>query len=332
MAADSFQALVATEAEGKVQVGIQALTSEALPPGDVLVAVQYSSLNYKDGLAVTGRGKVIRRYPMIPGIDLAGTVLASESSDYKPGDPVVLTGWGVGERHHGGFAQQARVRSEWLVPLPDGLTLHQAMGIGTAGLTAMLCVLALEEHGCRPGGRSVAVTGAAGGVGSVAVALLARLGYAVTAFSGRPEAAEYLGRLGAAAVLDRSLLTAPPAGPLESERWGGAVDTVGGEPLAALLRGMAYGSTVAACGLAAAATLTTTVLPFILRGVTLAGIDSVNCPQARRRQAWQRLAADLPAAALTAVTRTVPLAAVPGLSQEILAGQVRGRIVVDVNA
>lgn len=332
MTEQMFKALLLTEAEGSVTAGVRELAESALPAGDVLISVAYSSLNYKDGLAVTGRGKVVRNFPMVPGIDLAGTVVQSETPAYKPGDPVVLTGWGIGERHWGGYAQRARVRSEWLVPLPAGLTLQQAMGIGTAGLTAMLCVMALEEHGLAPGGREVVVTGAAGGVGSVAVAILARLGYQVAAGTGRAEAHDYLRSLGASRIIDRAALAAPSNRPLESEQWAGAVDTVGGDTLAALLRAMGYGGSVAACGLAGGNHLQTTVLPFILRGVNLLGIDSVQCPAARRRAAWERLARDLPPAALERMMQVIPLAEVPAASQQILRGQVRGRVVVDVNA
>lgn len=327
-----FRALVLEQRDGSVAAEIRTLPDSALPAGDVLVDVAYSSLNFKDGLAVTGTGKVVRAYPMVPGIDLAGTVVQSESPDYKPGDKVILTGWGIGERHWGGYAQKARVKADWLIPLPEGLTLKQAMGIGTAGLTAMLCVMALEEHGLKPGGREVLVTGAAGGVGSLAVAILARRGYRVVASTGRASAHDFLRSLGAADVLDRSVLAAPSERPLESERWGGAVDTVGGTTLANVLKAMAYGTSVAACGLAGGSSLPATVFPFILRGVNLLGIDSVLCPKARRQEAWSRLAAELTAEVLDQVVQTVPLAEVPRLAAEILKGQIRGRVVVDVNA
>ncbi len=326
-----FKALVLDQQEGAVTATIRELAADALPDGDVLVAVAYSSLNYKDGLAVTGQGRIVRSYPFVPGIDLAGTVVESQSPAFQPGDQVVLTGWGVGERHWGGYAQLARVRSEWLVPLPAGMDLEQAMGIGTAGFTAMLCVMALEERGLAPGGRPVVVTGASGGVGSVAVALLAQLGYHVVASTGRAELHAYLQELGAREIIGRAAL-ASPGKPLESERWGGAIDTVGGDTLAGLLRAMAYGTSVAACGLAGGSALNTTVFPFILRGVSLLGIDSVMCPQERRRAAWARLARDLPRDALERIVQVVPLAEVPALSRQILAGQVRGRIVIDVNA
>jgi acrylyl-CoA reductase (NADPH) len=326
-----FRALVLDQQDDAVTATIQELPTDALPEGDVLVAIAYSSLNYKDGLAVTGQGRIVRSYPFVPGIDMAGTVVESQSPAFRPGDQVVLTGWGVGERHWGGYAQLARVRGEWLVPLPPGMDPKQAMGIGTAGFTAMLCVMALEERGLAPGGRPVVVTGASGGVGSIAVALLARLGYHVVASTGRAELHAYLTDLGAREIIGREAL-ASPGKPLESERWGGAVDTVGGDTLAGLLRAMAYGTSVAACGLAGGSALNTTVFPFILRGVSLLGIDSVMCPQERRRAAWARLARDLPRNALERIVQVAPLAEVPALSRQILAGQVRGRIVIDVNA
>jgi len=265
---------------------------------------------------------------MVPGIDLAGTVLESASPAYKPGDPVILTGWGVGERHWGGLAELARVRSEWLVPLPPGLSLQQAMGIGTAGFTAMLCVMALEAHAIDKT-KEVLVTGAAGGVGSLAVALLARLGYQVVASTGRPSEEAYLKSLGAREILDRAVLSAP-ARPLESERFGGAVDTVGGAVLAGVLPRMAYGGSVAACGNAGGVKLETTVFPFILRGVSLLGIDSVMCPREKRLEAWQRLTHDLPRPLLETTLQTVSLEEVPGLAQALLQGQVRGRLVVKI--
>ncbi len=279
MPQDLFKALVLDQLDGALQASIRELPRDALPEGDVLVAVAYSSLNYKDGLAVTGQGKVVRApYPFVPGIDLAGRVVESRSPAFAPGDEVVLTGWGVGERHWGGYAQLARVRAEWLVPLPVGMRPQQAMAIGTAGLTAMLCVMALEERGLAPGGREVVVSGAAGGVGSVAVAILARLGYAVVASTGRAEAQAYLSALGAGQILDREALTASAGKPLASERWGGAVDTVGGATLAGLLPAMAYGSSIAACGNAGGQALNTTVFPLILRAVSLLGIELGDVP------------------------------------------------------
>ncbi|GAB4445144.1 MAG: MDR family oxidoreductase [Chloroflexi bacterium OHK40] len=331
MSEETFRALVVEESAGERQVALRDLPIEALPPGEVLVRVAYSTLNYKDGLAVTGKGKVLRSSPLAPGIDFAGTVVESASPDYRPGDQVVLTGWGVGERHWGGFSQLNRVPAAWLVPLPAGLTLRQAMAIGTAGFTAMLCVQALERHGLVPTEREVLVTGAAGGVGSVAVALLARAGYRVTAATGRPAEAAYLRELGAGEVIERSVLTTPGR-PLESERWAGAVDTVGGATLAGIFRAVAYHGVVAACGNAGGAEFTTSVFPFILRGVKLIGVESVMVPPDERRAAWERIAHDLPTALIDRMTEEIPLAAIPAYSERITSGQVRGRVVVDVNA
>ncbi|MHB8644248.1 MAG: acrylyl-CoA reductase (NADPH) [Thermomicrobiales bacterium] len=332
MANDQFKALVLTETDGAVQSEITQLSTGDLPDGDVLVSVAYSTLNYKDGLAVTGKGRVVRRYPMVPGIDFAGTVEESRSPLWKPGDRVILTGWEVGEKYWGGFAQKARARAEWLVPLPAGMSLEQAMGFGTAGFTAMLCVIALEEHGLKAGEHPVLVTGAGGGVGSVAVAVLARLGYHVAASTGRAELRDYLTGLGAKEIVDRQTIAKPSGRPLESEHWAGAVDTVGGDTLAAILPTMRAGSSVAACGLAGGFAVNTTVMPFILRGVNLLGINSVFVPQARRRAAWERLARDVPADLLSKITRTIPLADVPAMSVEILKGNVRGRIIIDVQS
>ncbi|MER3553786.1 MAG: oxidoreductase [Meiothermus sp.] len=325
----TFKALV-VESGDPYTAKIRQASTDELPPGDVLVEVTHSSLNYKDGLAITGAGKVIRSFPMAPGIDLAGTVKDSSSPEYQPGDAVLLTGWGTGETHWGGLSQVARVKSEWLVPLPEGLSLQQAMGIGTAGFTAMLSVMALEEHGVGKE-REVLVTGAVGGVGSVAVALLAKLGYTVVASTGRAEETGYLRSLGVGEILDRSVLTAP-AKPLESERFGGAVDTVGGATLAGVLPRVTRGGSVAACGNAGGAKLETTVFPFILRGVNLLGIDSNFCPKPRRMEAWARLARDLPLELLDSMIQTVRLEDVPQLAQDILKGQVRGRVVVDLRA
>jgi acrylyl-CoA reductase (NADPH) len=326
---DTFKALVLEQQDGATHSTIRQLAVGALPEGEVLVRVAYSDLNFKDGLAITGRGKVVRNFPMVPGIDLAGTVEESAAPDYKPGDQVVLTGWGVGEVHWGGHAQLARVKASWLVPLPEGMTLKQAMGIGTAGFTAMQCVMALEEHGLRPGGRAVLVTGATGGVGGIAVAVLAKLGYNVVASTGKVDQHDYLTNLGASEVIGR---LAPSSRPLESERWASAVDTVGGPTLAALIPALANNSSVAACGNAGGAELHTTVFPFILRGVNLLGILSVNVPFERRRAVWDRLARDLPAKALDSMIQVAPLEGLPALSQAICDGQVRGRVVVDVNA
>lgn len=328
---DNFKALVLNQHEGSLQSGIQTLSVDDLPAGEVLVSVAYSSLNYKDGLAITGKGKIVRSYPMVPGVDFTGTVIESQSPDFKAGDQVLLMGWGVGERHWGGYAQMARVRAEWLIPLPAGITMQQAMGVGTAGFTAMLCVMALEDHGVAPGEREVVVTGASGGVGSFSVALLAKLGYKVVAATGRVQSHDYLRSLGAQAFLGREELSAQKR-PLESERWGGAVDSVGGKILAGLLSEMAYGGSVAACGLAGGHELETTVFPFILRGVNLLGIDSVQCPKTRRMAAWDRLVRDFPLEHLDTITRVVPLEELLVLGDEITRGQVRGRVIVDVNA
>ena len=330
--APTFKALVLEEIDGKTTSSIQHLEPSSLPEGDVLVRVSHSSLNYKDGLAITGIGKIIRTFPMVPGIDFAGVVETSSSEEYKVGDQVLLTGWGVGERHWGGMAQLARVKSDWLVPLPAGLSAAQAMGIGTAGLTAMLCVIALERAGLEQGRpmNEVVVTGAAGGVGSVAVMLLAKLGYQVTASTGRESTHDFLREIGATDILERDVL-ATVGKPLEAERFSGAVDAVGGTTLAGLLTRMKYDSSVAACGLAGGSGLSTTVLPFILRGVNLLGIDSVMIPLQRRVEAWNRLAQDLPLMHLEEAMQTVTLEEVPRLAQEILAGQVRGRIVVDLS-
>lgn len=329
--AETFRALVLNEHDGQVTSSIETLERSALPEGDTLVRVAYSGLNYKDGLALTGKNRVVRFYPMVPGIDFSGVVEESDSPQFTPGQRVALTGWGVGERHWGGYAQYARVKSEWLVPLPESIELREAMAIGTPGVTAMLAVVALEEHGMRPDGHEVLVTGASGGVGSMAVAILANLGYRVAAETGKPEMADYLKLIGAHAVIAREEL-APSGGPLGSARWGGAVDTVGGEMLAGALRTLAYGASVAACGNAGGFDLHTTVLPFILRGVNLLGIDSLPVPQARRIAIWERLARDLPASVLQRTMRVVPLGDTPALASEILAGRVHGHIVVDVNA
>lgn len=329
---DTFRALVLRDAGGRsYRAGFEDLAVEDLPEGDVLVDVEYSDLNYKDGLAVTGKGKIVRKLPLVPGVDLAGRVATSDSDLYRPGDAVVLTGWGVGERFWGGYAQKARLRSEWLVPLPEGLDTRQAMAVGTAGFTAMQCVLALEDGGVRPGGGPVVVTGAAGGVGSVAVAILASLGYEVHAVTGRAETHAYLRDLGASGLLTRDQMAVPPRA-LESARWAGAVDSVGGVMLARVLAECEEQATVAACGLAGGHDLPTTVMPFILRGVRLQGINSVAAPLATRREIWARVARDLPLDKLEETIEVIPLSAVPKRAEAILAGHVRGRIVVDVNA
>jgi acrylyl-CoA reductase (NADPH) len=327
----TFQALVVDERDGQSVSSLQTLSRDALPAGDVLVSVAYSALNYKDGLAILGRNRVIRTFPMVPGIDLAGTVLESQSPRYQPGDRVVLTGWGVGERHWGGLAQLARVKSEWLIPVPESLTLEEAMGVGTAGFTAMLCIMALEEHGLTPSPENeVLVTGAGGGVGGMAVAMLAGLGYRVAAATGREQLHEYVRALGATTIVDRAELTAG-GGPLGSARWAAAVDTVGGAVLAGVLRTVAYGASVAACGNAGGIELHTTILPFILRAVNLLGIDSLPVPFERRQAAWNRIVAALPKEQLHRIMHVAPLRDVPRLAEEILAGHIQGRMVIDVN-
>ena len=300
-----------------------------LMDGDVTVRVTHSTVNYKDGLAITGKSPVVRRFPMIPGIDFAGMVEASAHAGFKPGDAVVLTGWGVGEMHLGGYAQRARVRGDWLVPLPAGLTAAQAMAVGTAGLTAALCVTALERHGLKPSDGSAVVTGAAGGVGSVAVALLAKAGWRVIASTGRPEEGDYLKGLGASEIIERKEL-AEKGRPLGKERWAAGVDSVGSHTLANLLAQTKYAGAIAACGLAQGMDLPATVAPFILRGVSLLGVDSVMCPTARRVEAWARLARDLDGARLAAMTTTIPFDRVIDTARDIIDGKVRGRVVVEV--
>ncbi len=324
---ENFRAFVIT----RETRSLQELSSDRLPEGEVLVRVRYSSLNYKDGLAVTGKPGVVRSYPMVAGIDLAGTVEESSSPEFAPGDEVVVTGCGLSETHWGGYAGLARVKAEWAIRLPAGISPQQAMAVGTAGFTAMQCVAALEEHGAAPGGRKIVVTGATGGVGSVAIAILANLGFHVVASTGKHDAHDYLGAIGATEILDRSVLAAPSTKPMESERWGGAVDSVGGDTLAGILRTMAANCSVAACGLAGGAALSTTVLPFILRGVNLLGINSVFVSRERREYIWRRLAKDLPVRVLDQIARVEPLTNVVALGEEILAGKVRGRIVIDVN-
>lgn len=328
-----FTALVTDKDEsGAIRASVQHLDDARLPEGDVTVAVEYSSLNYKDGLCLTTGGGLVRQWPHVPGIDFAGTVETSGDPRYAPGDKVVLTGWRVGEIHWGGYATRARVRGDWLVPLPAGLTTRQAMGVGTAGLTAMLAVMALEDHGLKPGAGEVLVTGAAGGVGSVAVALLARLGYQVAAVTGRPETEGYLRGLGASRIVPRADLAETVKRPLESEVWAGCVDAVGGAMLARVLGQMRYGASVAAVGLAGGAGLPATVIPFLLRGVNLLGIDSVLRPREDRLRAWDRLARDLPLDALEAMIVPATLADLPALGAAILKGQVQGRVVVDTRA
>jgi acrylyl-CoA reductase (NADPH) len=329
---DQFKALIVDQKEGQTTAEVQTLGPEQLPEGDVTLRVGYSSLNYKDGLALTGQARVLRHHPMVPGVDMAGSVVESDSPDFKPGDEVILTGFEHGESRWGGFTQLNRVRAEHLVALPAGLSLRQAMAIGTAGLTAMLSVMALEAQGLTPAEqREVVVTGAAGGVGSTAIAILGGLGYNVVASTGRAETYDYLSQLGARAFIERELLAAPSKRPLESERWAAAVDAVGGETLAGLLRSMARESSIALSGNAGGVALTTTVLPFILRGVNLLGIDSNFCPQATRRIAWQRLAREIPADLLELmVAQEATLEDIPALGREILQGKIRGRVVIAV--
>jgi acrylyl-CoA reductase (NADPH) len=326
----TFRALVLHEEGGKVVPQIEAVDEDRLPPGEVTVAVECSTLNYKDGMILQGIGRLVRNYPHVPGVDFAGTVERSDAPEYKPGDPVILTGWRVGETRWGGYAEKARVPAAYLVRRPDGLTARQAMAIGTAGFTAMLAVIALERHGLKPDAGEVLVTGAAGGVGSVAVALLTRLGHRVVASTGRPEQRDYLTELGAADLIDRATLAAKPARPLDAERWAGAIDAVGGTTLATILTQLKYRASVAACGLAGGSELPATVIPFLLRGVNLLGIDSVMCPRDERIEAWQRLVRDLPLDRLDRMSETMPLSALPGLAPKILGGATRGRIVVDV--
>ena len=331
-----FNALVVTkDATDTTTAKVTALDDADLPKvdGGVTVAVEYSTVNYKDGLCLSpGGGGLVRNYPHVPGIDFAGTVETSDDPRYKAGDKVVLTGWRVGEAHWGGYAQKARVRADWLVPLPDGLTPKQAMAVGTAGFTAMLAVMALEEHGLTPDQGEVLVTGAAGGVGSVATAILANLGYQVAAVTGRPETAAYLKDLGATRIVAREELAETVKRPLESETWAGCVDAVGGDMLARVLGQMKYGASVAAVGLAGGARLPTSVVPFLLRGVNLLGIDSVMKPYEGRLRAWERVATDLPLGKLDDMVQEAKLADLPKLGQDILAGKVKGRVVVDVNA
>lgn len=323
-----MRAVVVTK-EDVYQAALADVSVDDLPDGDVLVDVEYSTLNYKDSLAITGASPVVRSFPMVPGVDLSGRVAESSHPDYSVGDAVVLNGWGVGETHWGGYAEQARLNGDWLIPLPAAFTTRQAMAIGTAGYTAMLCVMALEDQGVTPDQGEVLVTGAAGGVGSVAVSLLSGLGFTVVASTGRADEAEYLKGLGAAEILDRAELS-EPGRPLGRERWAGAVDSVGSHTLVNVCATTKYGGAVAACGLAQGFDLPATVMPFILRGVTLAGVDSVQCPRGRRLAAWDRLAADLDMGALDAIAEEVGLADVLDLAPKQLAGQVRGRVIVDV--
>jgi acrylyl-CoA reductase (NADPH) len=327
---ETFKAILVSRDEDRRQsVDIVDFREDDLMEGDVTVAVEATTVNYKDGLAITGTAPVIRSFPLIPGIDLAGTVTASGHPGWKPGDKVVLNGWGVGETHHGAYAERARVRGEWLVPLPEGMTPHDAMAVGTAGYTAMLCVMALERHGILPERGPVIVTGAAGGVGSVAVSILSKLGYNVIASTGRFAEETYLKDLGAAQVISREELSAP-AKPLSKERWAGGIDAVGSHTLANVLSMTSYGGAVAACGLAGGMDLPASVAPFILRGVCLLGVDSVMAPKVLRLEAWRRIAEDLDHRKLSALSTTMPFGSIVNAAHDIVAGKVRGRVVVDM--
>jgi acrylyl-CoA reductase (NADPH) len=324
-----FKALVLNKQDDRVTAAVEEVDEARLPEGDVTVDVEYSTLNYKDGLIIENKAPLVRSYPHVPGIDFAGRVRDSAHPDYRPGDAVVLTGWGVGERSWGGYAQRARVKSDWLVPLPESWRTDHAMAVGTAGFTAMLAVIALENHGLEPGAGEVLVTGAAGGVGSVAVALLAKLGHQVTASTGRAASHDYLHSLGASTIIDRAELAEPSSRPLEAERFAGCIDAVGGTTLARVLGQMKYRCSVAAVGLAGGSELRATVIPFLLRGVNLLGIDSVYQPVAPRRAAWQRLARGLDLATLEGMIVEAGLQDLPRLAGDILQGRVQGRVVVD---
>ena len=326
----TFRAVVITKGENGTKAELTRFDEADLMDGDVTVRVSHSTLNYKDGLALTGKAPVVRRFPMIPGIDLAGTVESSTHPDFRPGDAVLLNGWGTGETHLGAYAEKSRVKGDWLVPLPEGLSPAEAMAVGTAGYTAMLCVMALERHGITPDRGPMVVTGAAGGVGSVATALLARLGYHVVASTGRPQEADYLRSLGAAEIIDRAELSGPSR-PLGKERWAGGIDSVGSHTLANVLSMTRYGGAVAACGLAQGMDLPTSVAPFILRGVSLLGVDSVMAPKSLRLEAWSRLARDLDREALARITSTIPLEGVIEAGAAILEGRIRGRVVVTIS-
>jgi acrylyl-CoA reductase (NADPH) len=328
--ADTFDALVLTEDGESVARSFETLPNDRLPDGDVTVRVRYSTVNYKDGMVVNGLGKLVRDYPHVPGVDFSGVVESSDHPDFAAGDEVVLTGWRVGEVHWGGYAGRARVKGDWLVKKPDGMSLKQTMAVGTAGFTAMLAVNRLEEMGLEKDAGEVLVTGAAGGVGSVAVAVLSRLGYTVAASTGRASTHDYLKDLGASEIVDRDELATPPKGPLGRERWAGCVDNVGAETLSSVLATMKYGATVAAVGLAGGPGLKATVLPFLLRGVNLCGIDSVMCPKPKREAAWARLAETLPLDVLDGLTTTKTLQDVPDLATAILKGQVQGRTVIEI--
>ncbi len=326
-----FKGILLRELDGKVSAAVEDIDEAQLPAGDVTVDVQYSTLNYKDGMILKGMGRLVRQYPHVPGVDFAGRISASSAPGWNVGDEVILTGWRVGETHWGGYAQKARVKSDWLVKLPAGMSTQQAMAIGTAGFTAMLAVMALQQHGVTPDKGEVLVTGAAGGVGSVAVAVLHKLGYTVAASTGRPETHDYLKSLGASSIVDRTTLAVLPTRPMESERWAGCVDAVGGPTLANVLACLKHRGSAASCGLAGGNKLETTVIPFLLRGVNLLGIDSVSSPRTEREIAWNRLAKELDPRALESITSLISLQDLPGKAGDILAGKVRGRLVVDVN-
>ncbi|MGB5213004.1 MAG: MDR family oxidoreductase [Anderseniella sp.] len=325
----TFRAIQINKTDDKQTAALVELSDADLMDGDVTVDISHSTLNYKDGLALTAKAPVVRKFPLTPGIDFAGTVSASDNPDYKPGDAVILNGWGVGESHSGGFAERARVKGDWLVKMPDSMTAAHAMAIGTAGYTSMLCVMALEDAGITPDSGEILVTGAAGGVGSVAIAILSKLGYSVTASTGRTSEEAFLKGLGAASIIDREEFNTPPK-PLAKSRWAGCVDAVGSTTLANVLSQMNYGGAVAACGLAQGMDLPASVAPFILRGVRLLGVDSVMCPKPRREQAWARLAKDLDMAKLDSLTTHIKLDDVIAAGADIMSGKVRGRIVVDI--
>ena len=330
---NQFTAILLEQDAGGVNASIQTLSDDRLPEGDVTIAVKYSTLNYKDGMILAGQGKLVREYPHIAGIDCAGTVIASDSPDFKAGDDVIMTGWRFGETHWGGLTTKTRVKAEWLVPLPAGMTLEQSMAIGTAGLTAMLAVMALEDHGLKPQNKGeVLITGAAGGVGSIATCILAGLGYRVAASTGRAETGDYLKGLGATSIVDRAELAEPPRGPMGSERWSGIIDNVGGKQLGYILTSLAYWGSCASVGNAAGIEFTTNVIPFLLRGINLLGIDSNTCPMDRRIEAWRRLVTQLSSDKLESMTNRAGLADTLELGGKILQGQVRGRTVIDVNA
>ena len=327
-----FNALVVEKTEDGTHAEVRSVSYDDLPAGDVTVSVDYSTVNYKDGLCIGPGGGLVRTYPHVPGIDFSGTVETSDDPRYDVGDAVILTGWRVGEARWGGYAQKARVKADYLVPLPNGLTTRQAMAVGTAGFTSMLAIMALEDHGLKPGQGPVLVTGAAGGVGSVATAILANLGYEVAAVTGRPETGNYLKELGAETIVDRSELNETTKRPLEAEIWAGCVDAVGGAMLARVLGQIKYGGSVAAVGLAGGSSLPTTVIPFLLRGINLLGIDSVMQPYENRKRAWDRIATDLPLEKLEAMVSSATLSDLPALGRDILKGNVKGQVVVNVNA